>query len=109
MGRGDRTLQSVSLRIVGQARRCGKRNSRTQCRQESAAGKHGKERCVIAVERDGTPRVPSEAAMMEYVLAMATRDVESRPKGGGKEYEGYSCIYGGRRAPHQLVGRCTCR
>ena len=51
------------------------------------AGKHGKERCVIAVERDGTPRVPSEAAMMEYVLAMATSDVESRPKGGWKEYE----------------------
>ena len=25
--------------------------------------------------------------MMEYVLAMATSDVESRPKGGWKEYE----------------------
>ena len=51
------------------------------------AGKHGKERCVIAVERDGTPRVPLEAAMMEYVLAMATGDADSRPKGGWKEYE----------------------
>ena len=39
------------------------------------------------MERDGTPRVPSEAAMMEYVMAMATGDAESRPKGGWKEYE----------------------
>ena len=50
------------------------------------AGAHGMERCVVAVDRDGTPRVPSEAAMMEYVLVMATGDVESRPKGGWKEY-----------------------
>ena len=49
------------------------------------AGARGKERCMVAVELDGTPRVPLEAAMMEYVLAMATGDVESRPKGGWEE------------------------
>ena len=43
-------------------------------------------RCMVACERDGSPRIPSEAAMMEYVLAMATGDVESRPKGGWAEY-----------------------
>jgi hypothetical protein len=41
---------------------------------------------MVAVERDGTPRVPSEASMMEYVLVMATGDAESRPKGGWVEY-----------------------
>ena len=51
-----------------------------------SSGARGSERCVIAVERDGTPRVPSEAAMMEYVLSMATGDVASRPKGGWEEY-----------------------
>ena len=50
-------------------------------------GGRGMERCLIAVERDGSPRVPSDAAMMEYVLAMATGDVESRPKGGFAEYQ----------------------
>ena len=49
-------------------------------------GERGMERCVIAVDRDGSPRVPSEAALMEYVLAMATGDVASRPKGGWEEY-----------------------
>lgn len=43
-------------------------------------------KCMLAVERDGKPRVPTQAAMMEYVLAMATGDVESRPKGGRPEY-----------------------
>jgi hypothetical protein len=41
---------------------------------------------MVAVERDGTPHVPSEAAMMEYILVMATGDAESRPKGGWVEY-----------------------
>ena len=41
---------------------------------------------MVAVELDGTPRVPLEAAMMEYVLAMATGDNSSRPKGGWAEY-----------------------
>ena len=48
--------------------------------------KKGKARIMVACERGGSPRVPSEAAMMEYVLAMATGDVESRPKGGWTEY-----------------------
>ena len=41
---------------------------------------------MVAIERDGSPRVPSEAAVMEYVLAMATGDTESRPKGGWQDY-----------------------
>ena len=44
------------------------------------------ERCMIACERDGHVRVPSDAAMMEYVLSMATGDSASRPKGGWAEY-----------------------
>ena len=36
------------------------------------------QRCMIAIDHGGKPRVPSEAAVMEYVLAMATGDVESR-------------------------------
>jgi len=55
-------------------------------RSRRLAGEQGMERCIVAVERDGTPRVPPEAAMMEYVLVMATGDAESRPKGGWKEY-----------------------
>ena len=47
---------------------------------DETAGAKG--RCIIAVERDETPRVPPEAAMMEYILVMATGDAESRPKGG---------------------------
>ena len=39
------------------------------------------EHCMVAIDRDGKPRVPSEAAVMEYVLVMATGDTESL-KGG---------------------------
>ena len=49
-------------------------------------GAAGKNRCMVAIERDGSARVPSEAAVMEYVLVMAVGDVESRPKGGRPEY-----------------------
>ena len=48
--------------------------------------KKAKARVLVAYERDKTPRVPSEAAMMEYVLVMATGDTTSRPKGGWAEY-----------------------
>ena len=41
---------------------------------------------MVAVARDGTARVPPQAAMMEYVLVMATGDTASRPKGGWAEY-----------------------
>ena len=43
-------------------------------------------RVAVPVERDGAPRIPSEAAVMEYIMAMATGDSESRPKGGRPEY-----------------------
>ena len=46
-----------------------------------------KERCLVAVEASGKEKIPPEAAMMEYVLAMATSDVESRPKGGWRDYK----------------------
>ena len=46
---------------------------------------HARGRCLVAVSRDGVLRVPSEAAMMEYVMVMATGDA-SRPKGGRPEY-----------------------
>ena len=49
-------------------------------------GANGKTRCMVAVERDGSARVPSEAAVMEYVLVMAVGDATSRPKGGRPEY-----------------------
>ena len=45
-----------------------------------------KPRVPFAIELNGAPRIPSKAALMEYVLAMATGDVESRPKGGRPEY-----------------------
>ena len=56
------------------------------CEWQVKDGARGKERCLVAVDRDGTPRVPPPAAMQEYVLAMATADSESRPKGGWAEY-----------------------
>ena len=49
-------------------------------------GAQGLERDVLVVEKDGLARIPSTAALMEYVLSMATGDVESRPKGGRPEY-----------------------
>ena len=54
---------------------------------------------MIAVDRDQKPRIPGEAAVMEYVLAMATGDTESRPKGGWQDY------HNGPQARHGLHGR----
>ena len=61
--------------------------------QENMYGKHfewtaittkdGPRRMVVAVKGQ---RLLGEAAVMEYALVMATGDVESRPKGGRKEY-----------------------
>ena len=61
----------------------------------------GMERCMVAVDRDGKPRVPSEAAVMEYVLAMATGDTESRPKGGWQDY------HNGPQAKYKPSRGCT--
>lgn len=54
---------------------------------------------MVAVEHDGTPRVPSEAAMIEYVLAMATGDADLWPKGGWEEY------HNGEHAKPSLHGK----
>ena len=50
---------------------------------------------VPAVTESGKEKIPPEAAMMEYFLAMGTANVESRPKGGWAEY---------RSQPHARLG-----
>ena len=55
----------------------------------------GKERCMVAVERDGTPRVPSTASMMEcmkqgstwllgWLLGLCVHERASRGVHGGR-------------------------
>ena len=58
-------------------------------------------RCLVEVARDGRSRVPSGAAMKEYLLAMATGDAESRPKGGWPEYRS------GKHAKVSLQGKTS--
>ena len=64
-------------------------------------GENGMERCMVAVYRDGSPRVPPDTALREYVLAMGTGDAASRPKGGWADYRN------GAHAKVALHGRKT--
>ena len=53
------------------------------CWEKSEAGAN--KRCLVAIDEEGKTRMPSEAAVMEYILMMVIGD-KSRPKGGRPEY-----------------------
>ena len=70
-------------------------------------GECGMKRCLVAVDSNGSPRVPSTAAVMEYVLTMAVGDAASRPKGGWMSYQSGDhvkpSLHGRKRG--QLMGK----
>ena len=66
------------------------------------------EHVLVPVDVDGTVRVPHDAAVVEYVLAMATGNAQSRPKGYFAEYRNgpmYRTVFYGQKQGDMLKGK----